>query len=72
MLVIAPVERVGFFTTDLAEPGQALMEQVLIKKRFGGPAGLEISSAGMNPGIGPGIRRVQALNRFDIPSLWRA
>ena len=48
------------------------MEQVLIKKRFGGPAGLEISSAGMNPGIGPGIRRVQALNRFDIPSLWRA
>jgi hypothetical protein len=66
------MERVGFFTTDLAEPGQALMEQVLAKKRFGGPAGLEICPAGMNPGIGPGIRRTQALNRIDIPSMWRA
>lgn len=66
------MERVGFFTTDLAEPGQALMEQVFAKKRFGAPAGLEISPAGANPGIGAGIRRVQALNRIDIPSHWRA
>lgn len=48
------------------------MEQVFVKKRFGGPAGLEIAPAGANPGIGAGIRRVQALNRIDIPSHWRA
>lgn len=65
------MERVGFFTTDLAEPGQALMEQVFTKKLFGGAAGLEIAPAGPNPGVGAGIRRVKALNRIDIPSLWR-
>ena len=67
------MERVGFFADDTSEPVQALEEQVLKKKLFKSePAGLEIAHAGVNPGIGQGIRRVQALNRMDIPSMWRA
>jgi hypothetical protein len=66
------MEPVGFFTNDIGEPVQALEEQVLVKKLLGGPEGLEISPAGPNPGIGDGIRRVKAMNRMDLVSLWRA
>ena len=66
------MEPVGFFTNDIGEPVQALEEQVFVKKLLGGPAGLEISPAGVNSGIGDGIRRMQAMNRMDIVMLWRA
>ncbi len=64
------MEKVGFFMGDIAEPVQAFDEQVLGKQRK--VEGLEIAPAGANPGIGQGIRRMQALNRIDIPTLWRA
>jgi len=66
------MEKVGFFGDDSSEAVQALEEHVLVKKLFGGPEGLEIVHAGANSGIGAGIRRVQAMNRLDIPMLWRA
>ena len=66
------MERVGFFTTEPAEAIEALTEQVLGKGRFGAPAGLEIAPAGPNPGVGAGLRRMQATVRLDIPMLWRA
>src|SRR5438876_2827895 len=66
------MEPVGFFTNDIGEPVQALEEQVFVKKLLGGPEGLEISPAGPNPGIGDGMRRMKAMNRMDLVSLWRA
>ena len=66
------MEPVGFFSNDIGEPRQALEEQVFVKKLIGGPEGLEISPAGPNPGIGDGIRRMKAMNRLDLTSLWRA
>ena len=66
------MEKVGFFTADVSEPSQAFEVQVLPKKLVGGAEGLEISPAGPNPGIGEGLRRMKAMNRMDIPSLWRA
>ena len=66
------MEPVGFFTNDIGEPVQALEEQVFVKKLLGGPEGLEISPAGPNPGIGDGLRRMKAMNRLDLVSLWRA
>jgi hypothetical protein len=63
------MERVGFFDKDITEPVAAFLEQVEGKKRK--VEGLEISIAGSNPGIGDGIRRIQALNRMDIPQSWR-
>jgi hypothetical protein len=65
------MEQVGFFSNDSSEPCEALETQVFVKKLMGGPAGLEISPAGPNPGLGPGLRRMKALNRIDIPSHWR-
>ena len=65
-------EQVGFFGDDTSEVVSALEEQVLARKRFGGPEGLEIVHAGANPDIGAGIRRTQALYRMDVPMLWRA
>ena len=62
------VDEVGFFKTDVSEPAQALAEQVLPKKRFGGAEGLEICPA--RPGVG--LRRMSAMSRMDIPTLWRA
>jgi hypothetical protein len=62
------MERAGFFTTDTTEACEALEQGVFQKK----VAGLEISPAPLNPGIGAGIRRTQALNRMDLPMLWRA
>jgi hypothetical protein len=62
------MEKVGFFLDDLGEAVQAFAEQVEGKKKI---EGLELTPAGANPGIGDGIRRVQALNRMDIPHLWR-
>ena len=66
------MEKIGFFTTDTSEAVQAIEEQVFKKKLMGGAAGLELTPAAQNPGIGPGIRRAQAGNRIDIPTLWRA
>ena len=63
------MERVGFYGDDIAEPIQAYEEQVQGKKRI---EGLELSPALASAGIGQGIRRVQALNRMDIPMMWRA
>jgi hypothetical protein len=62
------MEKAGFFTTDTAEACEAL-EQGVFKKKV---AGLEISPAPLNPGMGAGIRRTSALNRIDLPMLWRA
>ena len=66
------MEKLGFFTTDTSEVVQAIDEQVFKKKLMGGPAGMELTQAAQNPGIGPGIRRTQAFNRMDIPTSWRA
>jgi len=63
------MERVGFFSDDTSEALQAFEQQVEGKKKI---EGLELSPALLNPGIGAGIRRVQALNRMDIPMNWRA
>ena len=65
-------ERIGFFTDDPAEACAALEEQVLPRRRFGRPEGLEISPAPPGAGIGPGTRRVSASVRLDLPGLWRA
>lgn len=62
------MEKIGFFTTDTAEACEAL-EQGVFKKRV---AGLEISPAAPNQGMGAGIRRAAASNRMDLPMLWRA
>jgi hypothetical protein len=63
------MERVGFFNDDSSEALQAFEQQVEGKKKI---EGLELSPALVDPGIGQGIRRVQALNRMDIPMNWRA
>jgi hypothetical protein len=63
------MERVGFFMGDISEPVQAFDEQVNGRGRK--VEGLEIVPAGTNPGM-PGMRRTMALNRIDIPTLWRA
>ena len=63
------MERVGFFGDDVTEAVQAFEQQVEGKKRI---EGLELSPALVDPGIGAGIRRAQALNRMDIPMMWRA
>ncbi len=62
------MDRFGFFKADVSEPVQAFEEQVLPKKLIGGEEGLEISPARPNGGI----RRIQAMSRIDIPSMWRA
>src|SRR5688572_6709973 len=62
------MEKVGFFTTDHAEPIQALDEVVFKKaKKY---EGVELTPAGPNPGMA-GMRRISALNRMDVPNLWR-
>lgn len=63
------MERVGFVGDDLSEAVEAFTLQVDGKKKI---EGLELSPALANPGVGSGIRRVQALNRMDIPQMWRA
>ena len=63
------MERIGFFTTDMGEACDALVEQVWGKR---GNEGLEISPAPINQGIGPGIRRASASTRIDLPTRWRA
>ena len=63
------MEKVGFVGDDLSEAVEAFTQQVEGKKKI---EGLELSPALQNPGIGAGIRRVQALNRMDIPQTWRA
>jgi hypothetical protein len=67
--ILLHMERVGFVGDDITEAVQAFEEQVQGKKKI---EGLELSPAGADPGIGAGIRRVQALNRMDIPMMWRA
>jgi hypothetical protein len=62
------VERVGFVGDDLTEAVEAFEQQVHGKKKI---EGLELSPALVDSGIGAGIRRVQALNRMDIPMQWR-
>jgi hypothetical protein len=66
------MEKVGFFHEDVSEAAAAYEEQALPKKMVGGAEGLEISPAGPNAGLGEGLRRMKALNRIDIASLWRA
>jgi hypothetical protein len=63
------MEKVGFIGEDISEAIEAYDQQVVGKKKI---EGLELSPAGVNPGIGDGIRRAQALNRMDIPMMWRA
>ncbi len=63
------MQPIGFFTDDVAEAAAAYDEHVAGKRRP--PEGIEIAPAGMSPGIGDGMRKVSALNRLDIPSLWR-
>lgn len=63
------MERVGFVGDDMSEAVDAFALQVEGKKKI---EGLELSPALANPGVGAGIRRVQALNRMDIPQMWRA
>ncbi len=62
------MEKVGFLTDDVSEAVAAFEQMVQGKKKI---EGLELSPTGPDPGIGQGIRRVQALNRMDIPLLWR-
>jgi hypothetical protein len=62
----------GWFTVDTAEPGEAYERQILADAPFPGPAGLEIVAAGPNMGLRPGLRRMKAGTRIDIPMLWRA
>jgi hypothetical protein len=62
------MDQVGFFKTDASEAAQVLADDVLPKKRIGGPEGLEICPAKPDGGL----RRMQALNRMDIPTMWRA
>jgi len=61
---------VGFFSTDGTEAAAAYEEHVLGKRRP--PEGIEIAFATPDGGIGQNMRKVQALNRIDIPTLWRA
>jgi hypothetical protein len=63
------MEKVGFVGDDLGEAVEAFTQQVEGKKKV---EGLELAPALANPGIGDGIRRVQAMNRMDIPQTWRA
>ncbi|MEX2269130.1 MAG: hypothetical protein WEA75_10640 [Acidimicrobiia bacterium] len=63
------MEKVGFWGADNTEAVQAFEQQVQGKKKI---EGLELSPAQGDAGIGQGIRRVQALNRMDIPFMWRA
>ena len=62
----------GWFTTDPTEPGAAYEQQILADPSIPGPDGLEIVSAGPNLGLRPGLRRMKAGTRIDIPTLWRA
>ena len=63
------MNKIGFFTTDMNEACEALVDQVWGKR---GNEGLEISPAPVNQGIGAGIRRAAASNRMDLPTIWRA
>lgn len=63
------MEKVGFVGDDLTEAIEAFTQQVDGKKKI---EGLEIAPALVDPGIGQGIRRAQAMNRMDIPQTWRA
>ena len=63
------MQPVGFFTAEVTEAAQAYEDEVVAKRRK--PEGIEIVSAGSNPGIGANMRKVSALNRIDIPFLWR-
>ena len=63
------MQPIGFFSTDVTEAAAAYDEHVAGKRRP--PEGIEISPAPMNQGIGENIRKVSALNRIDIPLLWR-
>lgn len=63
------MERVGFFAGDQADLIEAFDQQVQGKKRV---EGLELAPALTDAGIGSGIRRIQAMNRIDIPHYWRA
>jgi hypothetical protein len=64
------MQPIGFFTTDVSEAAAAYDEHVAGKRRP--PEGIEIAPAPPNQGIGDNIRKVSALNRIDIPMLWRA
>jgi hypothetical protein len=63
------VQPVGFFKDDVNEAAAAYEEHVAGKRRP--PEGVEIVAAPMNQGMGAGIRSMSALNRVDIPTLWR-
>jgi hypothetical protein len=63
------MQPIGFFSTDVAEAASAYDEHVAGKRRP--PEGIEIAPAGPNQGIGENLRKVSALNRIDIPQLWR-
>ncbi|MSO78001.1 MAG: hypothetical protein EXQ79_00150 [Acidimicrobiia bacterium] len=63
------MEKVGFVGDDIAEVVEAYEQQVLGKKKI---EGLELSPAQVDAGIGASIRRMQAMNRMDIPMMWRA
>ncbi len=63
------MQPVGFFKDDVNEAAAAYEEHVAGKRRP--PEGVEIVAAPVNQGMGGGIRSVTALNRVDIPMLWR-
>jgi len=66
------VERIGWFTTGIDEPCPALEQQVFVRERVDAPEGLEIVAATPNLGLHPGLRRMTASTRLDIPTGWRA
>lgn len=61
---------VGFFSADGSEAAAAYEEHVLGRRRP--PEGIEIVFAQPDRGIGTSMRAIHALNRLDIPTLWRA
>jgi len=63
------MQPIGFFTTDVAEAAAAYDDHVAGKRRP--PEGIEIAPVGPNKGVGENLRKVSALNRIDIPTLWR-
>lgn len=63
------MQPVGFFTIDVSAPAAAYDEHVAGKRRP--PEGIEIAPAPVNQGLGENLRKVSALNRIDIPLLWR-
>lgn len=63
------MQPIGFFRDDVSEAAAAYETEVAGKRRP--PEGIEIAPAGPNQGIGDNLRKVSALNRIDIPMLWR-